>query len=203
MRSDPQHIASFWQQRNVWYRAVIETQHIVKTLLRRPPYWINLDRWFRTCRFNPPERWVPLRGSAGSIRPIERNPYHVELKLPGMGLVLSAFCSMSMLMNRCSSRKNRPQLMPPLDHHLLVHGLVVIYERQIHGERKPERQKAREGRQHWTQYQYESRNSKDLAAEKVSDRIGTGHVWIFDSGRHERLRLFRSEIGFPSRRNVC
>ena len=28
-----------------------------------------------------------------------------------MGFVLSAFCSMSMLMNRCSSRKNRPQLM--------------------------------------------------------------------------------------------
>ena len=50
----------------------------IDTLLRRPPYWIDLDRHFGTCQASdPPERRVPLRGSAGStglIRPMERGP---------------------------------------------------------------------------------------------------------------------------------
>ena len=70
---------SFLQHSSI-QRPLFVQKDVVNTLLRRPPYWIDLDRRFGTCqtiRSDPPERRVPLRGSAGStgsIRPMERGP---------------------------------------------------------------------------------------------------------------------------------
>ena len=61
MTSYSQAIATFWQVSAI-QRSLFVKKH-VNTLLRRPPYWIDLDRRFGTCQ--------TIR-SAGTSRSIAR-----------------------------------------------------------------------------------------------------------------------------------
>ena len=84
MTSHSQHIASFWQHSSI-QRPLFVKKNGVNTLLIRPPYRIDLDRRFGTCRTiwsDPQERCVPLHESTrstGSTRPMAR----------GLGLVIT------------------------------------------------------------------------------------------------------------------